>query len=325
MQLAPSAYMAYAAACSDLVSIVLPPQLQDFTASAYLDEARAQWSCGHDLPPPEGTGQQLQKAWDAVRVTAIKDKLLQDAPDARSRARLLASSARESGVWLNAPPCSSLGLRMDDTAIRVAVGLRLGCTLCKPHNCHHCGAAVDALATHGLSCKQSEGRHFRHSSLNDIIHRALSAAKIPSRLEPAGMYRNDGKRPDGITMVPWERGKLLVWDATCSDTFAPSYLASATSEAGAVASLAESRKRAKYANLDPSHLFQPVAVETSGAFGPDTFDFVKELGRRISRTTGESRSFPFLIQRLAVAIQRANSACVVGSLGSEASLEDFFV
>ena len=325
VQLAPSAYMASAAACSELVSIVLPPQLQDFTASAYLDEARAQWSCGHDLPPPEGTGQQLQKAWDAVRVTAIKDKLLQDAPDARSRARLLASSARESGVWLNAPPSSSLGLRMDDTAIRVAVGLRLGCTLCKPHNCHHCGAAVDALATHGLSCKQSEGRHFRHSSLNDIIHRALSAAKIPSRLEPAGMYRNDGKRPDGITMVPWERGKLLVWDATCSDTFAPSYLASATSEAGAVASLAESRKRAKYANLDPSHLFQPVAVETSGAFGPDTFDFVKELGRRISRTTGESRSFPFLIQRLAVAIQRANSACVVGSLGSEASLEDFFV
>ena len=215
VQLAPSAYMASAAACSELVSIVLPPQLQDFTAaSAYLDEARTQWSCGHDLPPPEGTGQHLQKAWDAVRVTSIKDKLLQDAPDARSRARLLASSARESGVWLN---CSSLGLRMDDTAIRVAVGLRLGCTLCKPHNCHLCGAAVDALATHGLSCKQSEGRHFRHSSLNDIIHRALSAAKIPSRLEPAGMYRNDGKRPDGITMVPWERGKLLVWDATCSD------------------------------------------------------------------------------------------------------------
>ena len=92
---------------------------------------------------------------------------------------------------------------MDDTAIRVAVGLRLGCTLCKPHNCHHCGAAVDALATHGLSCKQSEGRHFRHSSLN-----ALSAAKIPSRLEPAGMYRNDGKRPDGITMEKFDRSSL---------------------------------------------------------------------------------------------------------------------
>ena len=59
VQLAPSAYMASAAACSELVSIVLPPQLQDFNASAYLDEARAQWSCGHDLPPPEDTGQHL--------------------------------------------------------------------------------------------------------------------------------------------------------------------------------------------------------------------------------------------------------------------------
>ena len=39
---------------------------------------------------------------------------------------------------------------------------------------------------------------------------------------------------------------LLVWDVTCTDTFAPSFLASAASEAGAVAALAEKRKKAKY-------------------------------------------------------------------------------
>ena len=90
---------------------------------------------------------------------------------------------------------------MDDSTMRVAVGLWLVCSLCKPHHCHHCGAAVDARATHGLSCRQSEGRHYRHSSLNDIIHLALSAAKIPSRLELAGVFRSDGKRPDGIVLV----------------------------------------------------------------------------------------------------------------------------
>ena len=100
---------------------------------------------------------------------------------------------------------SPLGLRMDDTTVRVAVGLRLGSPLCRPHTCHHCGAEVDHLATHGLSCRWSEGRHFRLSALNDIVHRALSSAKVPSRLEPAGIYRSDGKRPDGITVVPWER------------------------------------------------------------------------------------------------------------------------
>ena len=29
----------------------------------------------------------------------------------------------------------------------------------------------------------------------------------------------------GVSIVPWKSGKLLVWDATCPDTFAPSYLA----------------------------------------------------------------------------------------------------
>ena len=58
---------------------------------------------------------------------------------------------------------------------------------------------------HGLSCRWSEGRHFHHSALNDIVHRALSSTRIPSRLEPSGISRSDGKRPDGITLVPWER------------------------------------------------------------------------------------------------------------------------
>ena len=134
------------------------------------------------------------------------------------RARLLASRVRESGAWLNVLPISSLGLRMDDSTIRVAVGLRLGAPLCRPHQCQHCGAEVDCLATHGLSCRWSEGRHYRHAAINDIVHRSLTSAKIPARLEPSGLYRSDGKRPDGISVVPWKSGKLLVWDATCLRT-----------------------------------------------------------------------------------------------------------
>ena len=35
--------------------------------------------------------------------------------------------------------------------------------------------------------------------INNIIHRSLAAAKIPSRLEPVVLQRSDGKHPDGIT------------------------------------------------------------------------------------------------------------------------------
>ena len=202
---------------------------------------------------------------------------------------------------------------MDDDTIRVAIGLHLGSSFCRPHVCAHCGVEVDSLATHGLSCRWSEGRHHRHAALNAILHRALTSACVPSRLEPSGLYRSDGKRPDGITVVPWKNGKLLVWDATCPDTFAPSYISSATSEAGAVAALAEERKKNIYAHLDPSHSFTPVAVETSGVVGPQSLAFLKDLGRRMRQVTGEERSLSYLLQRVSVAVQRGNAASVLGT------------
>ena len=107
----------------------------------------------------------------------------------------------------------------------------------------HCGAAVDQSGLHGLSCRFSTGLHYRHAALNEIIHQALTTSHIPSRLEPTGLDCSDGKCSDGITMVPLKNGNLLVWDAICSDTYAPSYLAQSTMAAGAVTNQAEDRKR----------------------------------------------------------------------------------
>jgi len=36
--------------------------------------------------------------------------------------------------------------------------------------------------------------------------------------EPAGLSRDDGKRPDGVTLLPWAKGKPLAWDVTVPDT-----------------------------------------------------------------------------------------------------------
>ena len=259
VQLAPSAFLASAAASSDLVHHIIPPTLQG-SPIPHVDVANTQWSDGVSTAPPEGETRCSQKVWDTIKATAMADHLLSDVSDPRSRARLLASRTKEPGASLNVLPISSLGLRMDDNTIRVAIGLRLGVQLCRPHTCHHCGAGVDSLATHGLNCRWSEGRHHRHAALNDIIHRALSSAKIPARLEPSGSY---GKRHLCGTLEVWQ-----VAGVGCPDTFAPSYSSNATSEAGIVAASAEERKEAKYSNIGALHCFTPVAIETSGVFGP---------------------------------------------------------
>ena len=190
-------------------------------------------------------------------------------PDPNTRARLLATHTKEAGARLHPLPISSLGLRMHNEAIRVAVGLHLRLPLCRPHLCSQCGSEVDASGTHGLSCEFSQGRHSRSAAMNDVLKRSLEEAKIPSHLEPSDIFRTDGKQPDGVSINPWKRGRALVRDVTCPDTLAPSYEHLKTREAGAVAAQMECRKDVKYAHLNASHLFAPIAIETFGVMEPE--------------------------------------------------------
>ena len=313
MQLAPSAFLASAAATSDLVHLIVPPYLQSLSIPN-VDEAKDLWSLGHGQSTPEVTSQHQQRAWGIPKMSALAESLLENAPDPRARARLLASATKESGVWLNVLPISSRGLCMDNDTIRVAAGLRLGAPLCMPHSCYHCGEEVDCLAMHGLSCRWSEGRHHRHAAMNGIIHRTLAATKVPSRLEPSGLYRTDGKRPDDITVVPWKSGKLLVWD------FFPLLLFNCHQGSSSSSSHGRSEKGSQVCQpqqhlLSSTYAFTPVAIETLGVFGPQTATFLKDLGHRLAQVTGDKKSTTYLLQRLSVAVQRGNVASVLGTIG----------
>ena len=214
---------------------------------------------------------------------------------------------------MNAWPITSCGLRLDDEAIRVAVGLRLGSNLCMPHECP-CGALVDARGSHGLSCRRSAGRLPRHSMLNDLVRRALVRAGVPATLEPLGLLRNDGKRPDGCTGVPWSAGKCLTWDVTVSDTLAASHLPHTSIMAGAAA---ERAKEEKYQDITRTHDFVAIALETLGPICEGGSAFLDELGRLLVLKTGDPREKAFLYQRLSIAIQRCNALSFAGSFTVE--------
>jgi hypothetical protein len=57
---------------------------------------------------------------------------------------------------------------------------------------------------------------------NFIFNR--SSIHVNLTLEPNGLSRDDGKRPDEMTLVPWIKGQPLVWDVTIVDTVADCYV-----------------------------------------------------------------------------------------------------
>ena len=115
-----------------------------------------------------------------------------------------------------------------------------------------------------------------------------------------------------------------MWDVTCPDIYAPSYTSHATREAGAVAQRAEYQKISKYAHLNSSHHFIPMAVETLGMFGSKALSFIQDLSWHLRQVTGEPRSLEYLLQRISVAVQQGNAAAVLGTMGSSAGLKTSF-
>ena len=53
-------------------------------------------------------------------------------------------------------------------------------------------------------------------------------------------------------------------------------------EVGQAAAKVETTKRTKYPKLARRFRFEPIAIETSGVFGPTTRNIVYDIGKRIS-------------------------------------------
>ena len=310
MQLAPSAFLASAAACADLSSHLFDPIVDIPPPTIRALEA---WKSTIPLDTPFPTIARQRAYLDPV----YKSKLsaLRESSSPTGVARLNSLEGPVPGCWLDAIPASSLGLKLTNSQFRISVAIRLGCKVTEPHSCSRCGKEVLPDGLHGLSCIRSAGRLPRHAMLNDIVRRALASCGVPSILEPPGLCRGDGKRVDGVTLVPWTRGRTLTWDATIVDPLAPSHIVQTAATGGHAVGEAEALKIRKYQDLiDRGYLFHPVAFETFGRPGAGTAAFVREIGSRLETVTREPRSHRFLLQRCTIAIMIGNAASIMGTV-----------
>ena len=207
--------------------------------------------------------------------------------------------------------------------VHIAVGLRLGANICEPHQTQcPCRVMTYAKGLHGLSCNWGTGRSARHHNLNDLVWRALGKANVPSVKEPTGLFRSDGKRPNGLTLIPWKNGKCVTWDVTVTDTLAQSYLSSISSTSGGAAEAAADWKSLKYALLSQTYIFVPISMETFGPLNMAGFQFLNKRGKRISQESDDFRESAFLYQRLSMTIQRFNAVAIQGTFAMRTPTED---
>jgi hypothetical protein len=286
-----------------------------------LDTALEEWSSINSVFP---STRHIQKCWDNINITRIITSELQF-NTVTDIARFKALQCNESGSWLDAIPSKNIGTFLDLQDFQVCVGLRLGCELFENHLCN-CRTFVNAQGIHGLSCTKSKGRLPRHSELNSIIQRVFSSIHIPATLEPTNLSRDDGKRPDGATLTPWSKGQRLIWDVTCVDTLANSYLSQTSVEAGAAAEIACRKKHEKYKILKSANfIFKALAFETLGPWCEETRTFINTIGSKLVKETGNVRAKQFLRQRLSLAIQRGNATSIRGTLPHSPSLDEIFL
>jgi hypothetical protein len=310
-KLASSAFLASAASTLPLQTLILQKcQVNEEDTRASLFNWQS-LSASQEPAHPHNTS---QRAWDTAIAQQTFQALLDASTEQYHRARLLAASAAHSGDWLSAVPITACGLRLSDEAVRVAVGLRLGTELGQAHQCI-CGETVDTRGSHAFSCRRNPGRTQRHHFINDLVWRAMTRAGIPSVKEPNGLTRSDGKRPDGLTSIPWREGRSATWDVTVINTVAASYLAMSSVCAASAAEAAATRKDSKYDEISRVHLFYPIALEIMGPINQVGQDFISDLGRRISSSTDDPRETSFLFQRLSVAVQRFNAVSFTYSFG----------
>ena len=146
---------------------------------------------------------------------------------------------------------TALCLRLSDENGRIAVELSIGTTLTfvNPICATYAEKKLKQVGSTDWSAEEAETSAettaARCSLLNVIIRTALSR-KISAQREPNyGRSWKDGKRPNGVTIMPWTRGRFLAWDVTLPDTYATSPHAQASIRNGEAADQAVVSNRVK--------------------------------------------------------------------------------
>ena len=82
-----------------------------------------------------------------------------------------------------------------------------------------------------------------------------------------------------------------------------SHIQSTSVDSGSAAKHAARMKTLKYQDLNATHTFYSIAIETAGSWDDQAVELIEEIGRRSAQETDDPKKTMYLFQMISVAIQ----------------------
>ena len=241
-------------------------------------------------------------------------RLLEQAPDIRTKALTLSTAIPHAGDWLHAVPSPALGLHLHDQEFRHCLQYWLGVPMLEEGSrCAVCQAASDRFGDHHVSCGGSGDRIHRHDSLRNALFTAAQSAALAPRKEAPSLIPGTSSRPADLYLPCWRHGKPAALDVTIISPLQKLTIQKASVTQGHALSVADGRKRALHQGVCQATGidFVPLVVETLGGWSQEAVETIKAIGRLQGQRLGlpTTETTMHLFQRLAIQLWRGN-ACM---------------
>ena len=262
-----------------------------------------------DKPPSQRS---LSSQLENLQAAALRDQLGASLGD---MLRVASAAASRSAAWLQAMPCRGpLDLTLTPDQAQVALQQRLGLPLAEAGDtCCYCGAVLDTLGHHHVTCSSGDFRTARHNRLRDALFQLLSAAGMSPSLEQ-GAYENDRTRPADILVPCFKLGKPAAFDLTVVSPLTSTNL----SRAGEHFDFLERAAVRKHEENDDKcaalgWVCVPLAVDTYGQWCDEAHRAFAEIAIRLSTRTKVtfSSALSSIFNTLGVVLARHNAIAVL--------------
>ena len=338
LQHAPAAYLASVTASSPLCKTLdnsYEANLEDLTSEVAQALEQVNNALQHDkrFSPETAQTARQQKLSDALDAAGHESRLA--GADFVDKATLISECERGARELWQAVPSRTLKLALEPAEFVEELRSRL-CMAERETDrwCPLCDSVYDTRGHHARMCCAGGDRTLRHNGLRNFIYRFAAAAGLHPELERQGLLLparateadQSRRRPADVYLPTWTGGSPVALDFAVTAPQRQEILAASSQEALASATAYSSSKRehlgTEAACLAQGVLFQPMVVETTGAWSPEASKVLYQLATASAVKNGRTTDTVFqeLLQGTAVCVRRANARAALKRAGDEAAM-----